>query len=60
VAVGIVGRIWGMLDVRPGVNHFVEAAALRAAKVAADVILCDDGGTFCASKMVCRYVHGFL
>ena len=49
-----------MLDIRPGVNHLVEAVALRAAKVAADVILRDDGGAFCASKMMCRYIHGFL
>jgi hypothetical protein len=34
--------------------------ALRAAKVAADVIFADDGGAFCASKVMCRYVHGFL
>jgi hypothetical protein len=61
-AVGIGGGAGcsGRLDVRPGVDDFVEAIAPRAAKVAADLVLCDDGGAFCASKVVCRYVHGFL
>ena len=58
--VGVVRGVWGMLDVRPGVNHLVEALALRAAKVAADVIFRDDGGAFSASKVMCRDFHGFL
>jgi hypothetical protein len=44
----------------PWVDDFVEAVALRAAKVAAHVIFGDDGGAFGASKVVCRYIHGFL
>jgi hypothetical protein len=54
------GRLDVGFDIRPWVGDFVEAVAPRAAKVAADLVLCDDGGAFCASKVVCRYIHGFL
>jgi hypothetical protein len=60
VRVGRSTRSGRGFSIRPCVDDLVKTVALRAAEVAADLILCDDGGAFCASKVMCRYFHGSI